>query len=84
MATAMPPFGLCSWCLENTDLPVPAVTMFAGTALCASCNSRAQSESDDESTEFDRVEEAANEHATQMLAWIRARQIASVAENPEG
>ncbi len=84
MTAALPPFGLCSWCLENTDLPVPAVTMFEGTALCASCNSRAQSESDDEVLDLDRVEEAANEHATQMLAWIRARQIAPVAESPEG
>jgi hypothetical protein len=83
MSAGIPPLGLCSWCLENTDRRVPAVTLFEGTALCASCNSRAQAESDDDSTLLDRVQGAAEEHAAQMLAWIRSRPHPTVAEGPD-
>jgi hypothetical protein len=67
------PLGLCSWHLENTDLRVPAVTLFEGTALCESCNSDAHNMSDEDTTGLDKIQEAAETHASNVLQWIRDR-----------
>ena len=85
MATSVPPLGLCSWHLEHTDLKVAAVTTFEGTALCASCNSRAYAEAEDAGDEgeaaFDKLQEAAERQASSMLSWLRARAPGSTEES---
>jgi hypothetical protein len=73
MAAGVPPLGLCSWHLENTDLRVPAVTLFEGTALCEACNSEAHQLGEDDTTGLDRIQEAAETHASNVLQWIRHR-----------
>jgi hypothetical protein len=42
--TSVPsPLGWCSWCLGDEHEQHQAVTLFDGTALCQSCNERANS-----------------------------------------
>jgi hypothetical protein len=78
---------LCSWHLEHTDLKVAAVTTFEGTALCASCNSRAYAEAEDAADEggaaFDKLQEAAERQAASMLTWLRARTPGSTGHGSE-
>ena len=47
-AAVPPPLGWCSWCLGEQDVERPAVTLFAGTALCRDCNRRANEEEDEQ------------------------------------
>jgi hypothetical protein len=73
MNMAVAPLGLCSWHLENTDLRVPAITLYEGTALCESCNSDAHNMSDEDTSGLDKIQEAAETHASNVLQWIRER-----------
>ena len=47
--------------------------MFEGTALCEACNSDARQLSDEDTTGLDKIQEAAETHANNVLQWIRER-----------